>query len=780
MRYYGEIFGYGKNKGKQGSGEGFGIIDNIDDCLLKEKEVIFYKEDLLCDSEELRAGTLVSFEICLSNDNRIMAKKIGLLEDDKDADLIERCFNSSYETVWMSVLKNYTTLVRVEKGLPKVIKKLESDSSLQEIDFSEHIFPQYLAYSRTLRKYIKPRMRLEVCVRLLNNPTSQDALKEKLVKELADTIEYSKKVENMIRDQIERKWFVKYKLRTSIISPDELSEYLESGYEDNDDSNELLFRVIQSYRYDKEIINIIPPKIILGGIGDKLPADTKLNYYIDNPGIERDTNVLIVLLEETPKGERLEYIKSLGLNIVDDERFFPLLSPIDQIEILCSVSVNEMNISSSAPFFINSRVQELLQQVLEEYNYCEDLLDLVPVEVIINSLWNNLPDDLKLHYFFRNPDVSRDIDQFIMLLDRVPNYIKEQSVRKASDAFKADNKLFLYLDQEDQLEQLCMKSDEDVCFFWDKLFYDLKIDFLCKKAKEKQSLNFFHYFNDNEETNPLVKAVMSIMWGKEHVELQDKLFKEAHNLIQDCVIDYALKQKGLTEILRILPECPYDDVEVRFCEGRPWLTKENGEKVFCPRKNFACPVGNNKDNFMILPNLSRDFKEWKLLELLASSGIVPKVKSLANPDEYVNRLSGWVNRIYEIIDALKCTACGKVMLNNFEYSKNIAVYSSTVFSCDCGDPDNQNVYISHCWGCRKLIDSRKDRIQKGGFYLCLKCGSGKKGVINNSLCPKCGSDDMISLSESGRDFQCCNCNHKIHTPYESRGQTNRLFLYLID
>lgn len=111
MRYYGEIFDYGKNKGKQGRGKGFGIIDNIDDCLLKEKEVIFYKGDLLCDSNELRAGALVSFEICPSNDNGIMAKKIGLLENDMDADLIERCFNSSYETVWMSVLKNYTKLV---------------------------------------------------------------------------------------------------------------------------------------------------------------------------------------------------------------------------------------------------------------------------------------------------------------------------------------------------------------------------------------------------------------------------------------------------------------------------------------------------------------------------------------------------------------------------------------------------------------------------------------------------------------------------------------------
>ena len=264
------------------------------------------------------------------------------------------------------------------------------------------------------------------------------------------------------------------------------------------------------------------------------------------------------------------------------------------------------------------------------------------------------------------------------------------------------------------------------------------------------------------------------MWGKEEVELQEKIFEKAHNLIQDCVIDYALEQKGLTEILRILPECPCADAGVRFCEGRPWPTKENGKQVFCPRKNRSCPVDNDKDNFMILPNLSRDFKEWKLLELLDSSGMVPKLKSLTNPDEYVNRLSGWVNRLYEIIDALKCTACGKVMLNNFEYSRDIAVYSSTVFSCDCGDPDNQNVYISHCWGCHKLIDSRIDRIRKDGFYLCLRCGSGKKNVINNTICPCCGEDAMESISGSDRDFECLECNHTIRTPRQPKHHTNHL------
>ena len=485
MRYYGEILRFEATKCKEAGNNGFGIIDNIDDYLLKDKEVFFHEWDVLFDSDKLKPGTLVSFETKISKHNKVNAVNVKLLTDDTTIDLIERCFNSSYLAAWKSVLINYTTLVPVEKGLPKVIEKLESDSSLKEIDFSKHISPKYLAWSPDLREYTKPGMRLEVCVRLLNNPNSQDALKEKLVKELADTIVYSKDVENKIRDRIERKWFVKYKLRTSMISPDELLEYLESGYEDNDDSNELLFRVIQSCHYDKEIVNIMPPKIILGEIWDKLPTDTKLNYYINNPSIERDTNRLIVLLEETPKGERLEYIKSLGLDIVNDERVFSLLSPIDQIEILCSVSGSENKNFSPTPFYIYSRVKELLQQVLEEYNYCEDLLDLVPVEVIINSLWNNLPDDLKLHYFFRNPDVSRDIDQFIMLLDRVPNHIREQSVRKASDAFKADNKLFLYLDQGDQLEQLCMKADEDVCFFWDKTILRPEDRFSVQKSKRK-------------------------------------------------------------------------------------------------------------------------------------------------------------------------------------------------------------------------------------------------------------------------------------------------------
>lgn len=451
----------------------------------------------------------------------------------------------------------FTKLVPVEKGLPKVREKLRSDLSFQEKDFSEHISPEYLAWSPALRKYTNPRTRLEVCVRLLNNPTSQDALKEKLIKELADTIEYSDKVESKIRDQIERKWFIKYKLQTSMVRPDELMEYLQNEYGDDDESNELLLRVLESNHYSQELVELVPRKKAIERIWDKLSDDVKLNYYrkhpkverdidelvlllkylpqykkdiymrclgldlisddrlipllappeqvkqiclkstlnnklknqlllvlqenhypkallnqipqkifteiiweelptavkldyyINNPSFERDADRLIAMLKTIPQSERLEYIESLGLDVNNDERLFSLLSPFRQIEKLCLEGE------------INSRSKDLLQQVLEENHYERELLGLVPMEIIINNLWDNLPDVDKLYYFFDNPNLAEDIDQFISLLDRGPYYIEKEIVKKASDAFKADNKLSLYLDQEDQFERFWMKSEEE-------------------------------------------------------------------------------------------------------------------------------------------------------------------------------------------------------------------------------------------------------------------------------------------------------------------------------
>ena len=116
-----------------------------------------------------------------------------------------------------------------------------------------------------------------------------------------------------------------------------------------------------------------------------------------------------------------------------------------------------------------------------------------------------------------------------------------------------------------------------------------------------------------------------------------------------------------------------------------------------------------------------------MIELLLPLNVTPRLPELFNSDEYTNRVAGWLNRLIEIRERLKCNVCGKPLKSNMEYSKNLARYNSTVFYC----PDNHGgqIYISHCWSCHKIIDSREcQHRDEGGFYVCTNCGSGSKAL----------------------------------------------------
>jgi DNA-directed RNA polymerase subunit RPC12/RpoP len=154
-----------------------------------------------------------------------------------------------------------------------------------------------------------------------------------------------------------------------------------------------------------------------------------------------------------------------------------------------------------------------------------------------------------------------------------------------------------------------------------------------------------------------------------------------------------------------------------------------------------------------------------LLEVIDSLNIIPSIDGINKPYEYVQKMSGWINRLNEIRSRLKCTSCGKALISNKKYAKNLAAYNSTIFFCDCGDKLNSSVYISHCWACRKIIDSREGNIQIDKYYLCIQCSSGplkSESYSQGTVCPKCGSKQLVKIRN--RNYECSICDHHIHLP----------------
>jgi hypothetical protein len=107
---------------------------------------------------------------------------------------------------------------------------------------------------------------------------------------------------------------------------------------------------------------------------------------------------------------------------------------------------------------------------------------------------------------------------------------------------------------------------------------------------------------------------------------------------------------------------------------------------------------------------------------LEESNLEAKLPELQNNDVYVLKLSGWVNRLIEIQDRMKCTVCNETMIPDYRYAKNLAVYNST----RCKHNHHEPVYLTDCWACHQVIDSRVSIYKFNGIYICIHCGSGPK------------------------------------------------------
>lgn len=619
MRYYGEVKHFGGFNNKTRNFNDYGFITNIGDKQLEYKDIYFHKEELLFSQSKVEEGLLVTFELDIDNRNRCSAKFIQMLENEENLQVIERCLGSKYPSVWLSVLKNYSKLVPLNKGIEIAEKRLSTVTFGETINIRNYIPSKYYSNSRTIRNHLTPRDRLSICSQLLNIEKLSSTAKKEILAELTDLISENNFSEDILFNKIPKNLFVENEFLRSKISP---------------------------FKY------------------------------------------LICLLD-------------------------------------ISKSIGELSLE--------------IKSVIKENNYSQIFIDEVVKK--INS--------------------EEEIEELIQILDDIPEDKRIVKLQNLNTKLVNNPILFNYLPPIEKFNMLWNKNESEVKELWLKLDYKTKLLYLFRKAKNDLKIDFL---SNVEEVHPIIRAVMKIIWVKDKNNLKSTVFNQSHQLIQDYIIDIAWKLNTDIKLSPLLPECPFG--YVKYCEGKPW-ERDGEDCVFCPRKNDNCDFETDRSKFKIYPNRELSWDKWTLLELFDYSNITPEVNNLYDPEQYVNRLSGWINRLDEIRERLKCTVCGKALLSNYKYSKNLAVYNSTVFYCQCGTSSNQNVYISHCWACREIIDSREDNHKLEEYYLCLKCGSGPKSSSNymqGSMCPKCGSNRLNNTDLYNRDYQCMRCGHSIHIP----------------
>ena len=241
-----------------------------------------------------------------------------------------------------------------------------------------------------------------------------------------------------------------------------------------------------------------------------------------------------------------------------------------------------------------------------------------------------------------------------------------------------------------------------------------------------------------------------------------QFFEVLHRRIQDFVI---MQAWDITPINLdwLLPEC--DKGIVTYCEGKLWPCDKAPHRVYCPRTKRSC------NSERVWPQMDLPIRKWSITEILSYFNIQPRLSDVKRSEEYAARLGGWLNRLNEIRERLKCRGCGGPLVSNMKYSSNLAIFNATVFSCKMNGIDHdKNIYISHCWACGKVIDSRVDSVKdKDNFYLCLQCGSGSKrnDGVQGKLCPKCGDSRMYISKFKLNNMYCPKCKHEINPPHKS-------------
>lgn len=334
------------------------------------------------------------------------------------------------------------------------------------------------------------------------------------------------------------------------------------------------------------------------------------------------------------------------------------------------------------------------------------------------------------------------------------------------------------------------------------------------------------------ETNELIQGLLYMQTVKYRGN-NCMNFEKGHNLIQDYIIK-EISMKGKVNLHEVSPKCHGDKRQyskVNFCEGKllkknermelcfynfpdeltrnrlkangfgwdsekkVWYSDDNisnrnfilnltgqqyNEKyiTFCPRTRSTCDRSLLGQKFTDCwrNNPKKYWGFWNLQDFIEDIGVEPRIEGIFNPKEYVYRLNGWINKLEEITERLKCQKCRKVMVSNFKYSKKInAVYNNTVAKCADYNGDKTehdgDTYFSHCSGCGRIIDSRESIIKQEkdntGYYLCIHCGRGDKNhptFKEGDKCPRCGELYMNKISYNIYVCRNLKCSHKIKIP----------------
>ncbi|MCA0970771.1 cold shock domain-containing protein [Halobacillus litoralis] len=420
--------------------------------------------------------------------------------------------------------------------------------------------------------------------------------------------------------------------------------------------------------------------------------------------------------------------------------------------------------------------KKIIRGLIREADNPLNMWKLLPTDLLKEEpFWPHAPKELMIPLLRDEHLTDEVISQCEGWVEEADGDVgKSMLVSRLPQSFQKNPSFFLYVPGPHQVELMWERLLLNPLDVWEELSYEGKAFAIYRHAKEHRQMDSINEIGRRESSKILKAMLLFLYAASESRAVGRNLFKRAHAYIQEDILDMAQDMSRDVNVSPLLPSC--SERVVKHCEGVYWdatdyETNEKVTKIFCPRTKSECPAWSKvtRRGAILRADQTKDYRDWSLHELLSYSSVTPELPDLQDPSEYVNKLSGWVNRIREIRERLKCSGCKTYMTNNFTYAKELARYRSTVVNCSSSEkgPHDTNVYLNHCWGCNEVIDSRESPVRIDGYYICQGCGSGPqkhKTYRQGTRCPKCAGHDMQQTSSDGRTYQCQDCSHIIRIP----------------
>ena len=230
----------------------------------------------------------------------------------------------------------------------------------------------------------------------------------------------------------------------------------------------------------------------------------------------------------------------------------------------------------------------------------------------------------------------------------------------------------------------------------------------------------------------------------------------------------------LKQILELFPSC--NSVTGGFsCEAVYWKKTET----------FLCR-GRPCQDPKVIGQAGPDYLTFSIYDWFVHYGINYLEDGKPSNRDFPIKIAGYLNRVREIFDVIHCRDCESLMMPNMSYARvdymtiengqlvkrdMAPAYRLTVFECPeplCNEYE-KGYYISHCYGCNGLVDSRDSTTKcDSDRYICRKCASCCGGHAKSNpvgLCPNCTSPLQLFETQKkkrfgGKNERYVNCSNQ--------------------